>query len=79
MLELTQIPQCETNNLLYLTTIKIVKVKSLPHLFSQLVVFGLQTLAVSTPWGIKLDQHVFAVIVDDGVKVLSNKNLRANH
>lgn len=46
-----------------------------PHLLSQLLEFGLQVLAVSAPRSVKLDQHVFAVVVDDGVKVLSHQDL----
>lgn len=49
-----------------------------PHLLSQLVVFGLQVLAVSAPRSVELDQHVFAVVVDDGVEVLSHQNLNTN-
>lgn len=46
------------------------------HLLSQLFVFGLQVFAVSAPWGIELDEDIFAVVVDDGVKVLSDHHLR---
>lgn len=49
----------------------------LPHLLAQLLVLGLQVLAVSAPRGVELDQHVFAVVVDDGVKVLGHHDLNA--
>lgn len=46
------------------------------HLLSQLLVFGLQVLAVATPRSVELDQNVFAVVVDDGVKVLRHQHLQ---
>lgn len=48
------------------------------HLLPELFVFGLQALAVSAPRSVELDQHVFAVIVDDGVEVLSHEDLNRN-
>lgn len=45
------------------------------HLLPQLLVFGLQTLAVSTPRSVELDQHVFAVVVDEVVEVLGDGDL----
>lgn len=46
------------------------------HLLSQLLVFGLQVLAVATPGSVELDQNVFAVVIDDGVKVLRHHHLQ---
>lgn len=46
------------------------------HLLSQLLVFGLQVLAVATPRSVELDQNVFAVVIDDGVKVLRHHHLQ---
>lgn len=48
---------------------------SRPHLLSQLLVLGLQVLAVSAPGSVELDEDVFAVVVDDGVEVLCNHHL----
>lgn len=48
-----------------------------PHLLSQLLVLGLQVLAVSAPRSVELDQDVLAVVVDDGVKVLGHQDLNA--
>lgn len=47
-----------------------------PHLLPQLLVLGLQALAVSAPWSVELDQNIFAVVIDDGVKVLCHHNLQ---
>lgn len=46
------------------------------YLLSQFFVFGLQVLAVAAPGSIELNEDIFAVVVDDGVKVLSNHHLR---
>lgn len=46
------------------------------HLLSQLLVFGLQGLAVAAPGSVELDQNVFGGIVDDGVKVLGDHHLQ---
>lgn len=47
-----------------------------PHLLAQLVVLGFQALAVAAPWSIELNQNIFAVVIDDGVKVLCHHNLQ---
>ena len=49
------------------------------HLLSKLLVFRLQALAVATPGSIELNQHILAVIVDNGIKVLSHQNLGKKH
>lgn len=49
------------------------------HLLSELRVFGLQALAVTAPRSVELDKHVFAVVVDDGVKVLRHQSLENAH
>lgn len=47
-----------------------------PHLLAQLLVLGFQALAVATPWSVELNQNIFAVVIDDGVKVLCHHNLQ---
>lgn len=47
-----------------------------PYFLSQLFVFGLQVLAVSAPGSVELDEDIFAVVIDDRVKVLSDHHLR---
>lgn len=47
-----------------------------PHLLAQLLVLGFQALAVAAPWSVELNQNIFAVIIDDGVKVLCHHYLQ---
>lgn len=49
------------------------------YLLSQLFIFGLQALAVATPWSVELNQDIFALVVDNGVKVLSHHNLESRN
>lgn len=47
-----------------------------PHLLAQLLVLGFQALAVAAPWSVELNQNIFAVVIDDGVKVLCHHHLQ---
>ena len=48
------------------------------YLLSQLLVFGCQRLAVTTPGRIELDENVFGGVVDDLVELLCHHHLRDN-
>ena len=48
------------------------------YLLSQLIIFGSQTFAVPTPGSIKLNKYILVSIIDNLVKVLSNKDLENN-
>ena len=45
------------------------------YLLSQLFPLGFQALAVTTPGGVELNQHVLVLLVHNGVKVLSYHSL----
>lgn len=48
----------------------------LTNLFSKLLIFGLQTLAMAAPGSIKLNQHILLWIIHNLVKRVSNQNLQ---
>jgi len=51
-------------------------VETLTYLLSQLLVFGLQILAMATPGCIKLYQDIFVFCINNFIKVLSNHHLK---
>ena len=49
--------------------------KDWSYLLPKFSVFGIQTFAVATPWSIKLNQHIFFIIIHNVLKCLCYHNL----